>query len=194
MRPTLTGIEQVLADAGGVDAPRERVGQLRRLLGQELGHGAAGLGLSRPGYEPPVVVVAAAHPAGGLVGVVPVAPDLRADPDAVDERSWLLSAAGTGALSDAVGGAVGPGAGTFEHRLALHVTGAGPPDPELFALAFEEQIASVDRLRAALGGADPPRRPPPRDRPAPPGRAAGGRRRLQAADRRRPPAAGRAGD
>jgi hypothetical protein len=150
MRPTLTGIEQVLADAGGVDAPRERIGQLRRLLGQELQHGAAELGQPRSGYEHPVVLAAATHPGGGLVAVVPVAPELRADPDVVDERAWLLTAATLGALSDAVGGAQTVLAGAFDGQLALGVRGSdgATPDVELFGLAFEDHIDPVDRLKA----------------------------------------------
>jgi hypothetical protein len=155
MRPTLTGIEQVLADAGGVDAPRERIGQLRQLLGQELQHGAAELQQSRSGYAHPIVLAAAEHPDGGLVAIVPVAFELRADPDAVDERAWLLAAATTGALSDATGGARSLRAGRLDDRLALHVTGDGPPDAELFPLAFEEQIAPVDRLRTLALAAPP---------------------------------------
>jgi hypothetical protein len=149
MRPTLTGIEQVLADAGGADAPRERVGQLRRLLQQELQHGAAELQQPRSGYGHPIVVAAARHAGGGLVAVVPVAPELRADPDAVEERGWLLAAATVGALSDALGGATGLSAGTLDGALALHLTGAAhDADLELFPLAFEDQIDPVDRLKA----------------------------------------------
>jgi hypothetical protein len=146
MRPTVTGIEQVLADAGGADAPRERIGQLRRLLGQELQHGAAELAQARSGYDHPIVVPAATHSDGGLVAVVPVAPELRADPDAVDERAWLLTAATVGAVSDALGGATDLEAGTFDGFLALRLT--GEPDLELFPLAFEDQIDPVDRLKA----------------------------------------------
>jgi hypothetical protein len=148
MRPTLTGIEQTLADAGGAQAPRERAGQLRTLLGRELEHGSRELSLARSGYGHPVVVAAAAHPTG-LVAVAPVPPALRADPDAVDERAWLLVAALVGALVEA--GAAGPlTTGAVEGHLALHA--AAPPgtaaDPELVGLAFEEQVAPVDRLRA----------------------------------------------
>src|SRR3954470_19523049 len=97
MRPTLTRIEDALADAGGVAAPRERAGQLRTMLGRELEHGARELGRTRSGYEHPVVVATARHPSG-LVAVAPVAPALRADPDAAAERGWLLTAALLGAL------------------------------------------------------------------------------------------------
>jgi hypothetical protein len=148
MRPTLTGIEQVLADAGGADAPRERIGQLRELLGKELQHGVAELAQARSGYDHPVVV-AAAEDDDGLIAVLPVAPGLRADADAVDERSWLLAAAVVGALVQSTGETLlGLTAGTFEGgHLALHL--ASPTvDAELVELAFEEQIAPVDRLTA----------------------------------------------
>jgi hypothetical protein len=150
MRPTVTGIEDVLADAGGVDAPRERLGQLRALLDAELKHGAAELPLNRSGYEHPVLVAAARHPDGGLIGVVPVAVELRADPDAADERAWLLTAAVVGALTEAAGAADAIEAGTLNGHLALHVATAptASADPELFPLAFEEHVASIDRLRA----------------------------------------------
>jgi hypothetical protein len=59
MRPTLTGIEQVLADAGGPDAPREHVGQLRTLLGRELQHGVSELSAARSGYSHPWLLAAA---------------------------------------------------------------------------------------------------------------------------------------
>jgi hypothetical protein len=139
-------LEQDLADAGGTEAPRERGGRLRALLGAELERGAAELTRSRSGYPDPVTVVVAAA-GDGLVGVAPVSPALRADPDAVPERAWLLTAALVGALveagadGDLEAGELGGGA------LALRVTGAAA-DPELAALAFDEQVAPVDRLRA----------------------------------------------
>jgi hypothetical protein len=155
MRPTVTGIEQVLADAGGVDAPRERVGQLRALLGKELQHGADELPAARSGYEHPVVVVAGAHPDGGLVAAAPVAPDLRADPDAVDERAWLLTAALVGALTEATDGPTRLTIGNLDgSRLAIRLEGH-TQDADLVPLAFEEHIAPVDRLRA-LALAVPP--------------------------------------
>jgi hypothetical protein len=146
MRPTLSGIDEALAEAGGVDAARERAARLRALLARELEHGAAELALSRSGYEHPLIVaVAARH--DGLVAVAPVAPELRADPHAVDERAWLLAAALVGALvecSDQPGDLT---AGTFDGHLALHLAATGA-DAELVPLAFEEQPAHVDRLRA----------------------------------------------
>jgi hypothetical protein len=146
MRPTTTGIELALEDAGGVDAPRERAGQLHRLLVRELAHGAAELEHARSGYEAPVVVAAAPTP-GGLLTVVPVAPELRADPHAIAERAWLLVAAVVGALVEAAGAEGALTAGAFEGHLALRVEGdSGGAD--LVPLAFEEQAAAIDRLRA----------------------------------------------
>jgi hypothetical protein len=137
-------LASALADAGGVHAPRERGAQLRALLGQELAHGARELALPRSGYERPVIVAFAATPEA-LLAVAPVAPELRADPDAVNERAWLLTAAVIGALFEA--GADGdPEVGALGGALALRV---GPgDDPELAALAFEDHVAPVDRLRA----------------------------------------------
>jgi hypothetical protein len=154
MRPTVTGIEQVLADAGGAEAPRERVGQLRTLLGKELQHGVEELPAARSGYEHPVVVVVAEHAEGGLVAVAPVAAGLRADPDVVDERAWLLTAALVGALAEAIGLLGEITAGELDGHLAIHVQGADV-DVELVPLAFEDHIASVDRLRATALVAPP---------------------------------------
>ncbi|HEY6761994.1 MAG TPA: hypothetical protein VI318_21015 [Baekduia sp.] len=154
MRPTLTGIEQVLADAGGIAAPRERIGQLRQLLGQELQHGVAELVLNRSGYDHPVVLAAAATDDGrSLTAVAPVAPELRADPDVVDERAWLLTAALVGALADAMEQPATIEVGSLDgHFLALRVMSPlGRADPELAPLAFaEDHIAPVDRLKAVL--------------------------------------------
>jgi hypothetical protein len=150
MRPTLTGIEHVLADAGGPDAPRERHGQLRELLQRELQHGAAELGQARSGYEHPIVVAVAADD-DGLLAVLPVAPELRADPDAVEERAWLLVAATLGALVQCTGEALlGLTAGrTPAGDLALHLS-SPTTDLELLPLAFEEEVAPVDRLKAMV--------------------------------------------
>jgi hypothetical protein len=145
MRTTLSGIDEALAEAGGVNAPRDHAGLLRTLLARELEHGAGELPLPRSGYDHPVLVAVAARE-DGLVAVAPVAPELRADPDAVEERAWLLAAALLGAVVEASG----PGtltAGTFDGHLALHVA-APDTDAELVPLAFEEQVQPVDRLRA----------------------------------------------
>jgi len=128
-------LARALADPGASPA------QLRALLRAELGHGAHELGRKRSGYERPVTVVAAP----GLIAVAPVSPQLRADPAAVDDRAWSLVAALVGALVAAGADSEGLLAGELDGQLALQAPGG---DPELVPLAFEEQLAGVDRLRA----------------------------------------------
>jgi hypothetical protein len=91
------------------------------------------------------VAVAPVEGARALRAVAPVAPELRADPDAVPERAWLLVAALTGALVE-VGGEGRVLAGVLGEHLAIEVPGE-PADAELVPLAFEGQVAGVDRLR-----------------------------------------------
>jgi hypothetical protein len=135
-----------LEDAGGVAAGREHAARLRGLLGDALRRGSGELAKPRSGYGDPVTVAVAPAP-DGLRGVAPVAPELRADPDAVSERAWLLVAALTGALVEVTGAQAAPTAGAYEGFLALELPG-DPDDAELAALAFEAQVAPVDRLRA----------------------------------------------
>jgi hypothetical protein len=132
-----------LAEAGGVAAPREQAGRLRALLDRELERGAAELGRARSGYGEPVSVAVAAVPGSGLLAAAPVPATMRADPEVADERSWLLVAALAGALVAA--GAKPLRAGALGDRLVLAAPGE---DPELAALAFDENVARVDRLRA----------------------------------------------
>jgi hypothetical protein len=163
-----------LAEAGGVSAPGERVGQLRALLLEELRAGAAELRLTRSGYRRPVTV--AIGPGGpGLLAVVPVDPMLRADAASLREREWLLTAAVVGALVDvgaparecsgrpagapspAHGRGVAGGlaqqllAGELWGYLALGLPIAAPEAveaAELAPLAFEDHASTIDRLRA----------------------------------------------
>jgi len=129
--------------AGKTDAPAPA--RLRALLEAELERGTRELVRKRSGYEQPVIV--AVGPAdGALRAVAPAAPALRADPDAVNERTWLLVAAVVGALVE------GAGSGTLQvgalgSHLAFEVPG-DPDDAELVPLAFEGHVESVDRLRA----------------------------------------------
>jgi hypothetical protein len=134
-----------LLEAGGVRAPRERAAQLRTLLESELVHGRAELALSRSGRARPVLVAFAAE--SGLTAVTPAPSALRADPQAADERTWLLVAAAVGALAEIAAGPLR--AGDLDGSLVLAVDGAATDeDAELAALAFDEQVAVVDRLRA----------------------------------------------
>jgi hypothetical protein len=126
--------------ADGASAAR-----LRALLDAELERGDRELARKRSGYEEPVLIVAGPVP-GALRAVAPAAPALRADPDAVGERTWLLVAALVGALVE-VAGSDALRAGALGAHLALEVPG-DPDDAELVPLAFEAHVAGVDRLRA----------------------------------------------
>jgi hypothetical protein len=120
--------------------------RLRALLESELARGDKELrpANKRAGIPEPVTVLVVP----GLLAVAPVPATLRADPQEVDERSWLLVAALVGALVQAGGTPVT--AGDLDGRLVL---GAPGVDAELAALAFDEHVARVDRLRAhALAG------------------------------------------
>jgi hypothetical protein len=142
-------LASALLDAGGAHAPRERAGQLRTLLASELVHGRSELGLPRSGRGRPVLVVFAADGAT-LLAVTPAPAALRADPEAAEERTWLLVAAAVGALAEVV--AAPPRslvAGELDGNLVLALPGAATADDaELAALAFDDQVTGVDRLRA----------------------------------------------
>lgn len=147
----------MLADAGGVRAPRERAAQIRAELIDALAVGADELELPRSGYETPVPVAIAAF-GEALLAIAPVDPALRADPNAVSDRGWTLVAVLVGAL---VEGAAAMAAGSA-HDLALRVGAwdgrlvlAYPvaADDALVAVelaveAFGENVADVDRLKA----------------------------------------------
>jgi hypothetical protein len=134
-----------LDDAGGVAAAPESASRLRGLLHDELRRGAAELAKPRSGVDAPVTV-AIAPAAAGLRAVAPVAASLRVDPDVVLERAWLLVAALVGALVE-VGGHATVNAGALGDDLVLEVPG-DPADAELVPLAFDAQVATVNRLRA----------------------------------------------
>jgi hypothetical protein len=143
-----------LEDAGGTAAPRERTARLRGLLRDDLARSERELALPRSGREQPVIVVFAATP-DALVAVVPVAAALRADPNAVSERAWLVAAAAIGALVEIAQPPAPRGAndlllqaGSLDGHLALRLPTAAAEDAELAAVAFEEHVAGVSRLRA----------------------------------------------
>lgn len=148
-----------LADAGGSQAPASASAQLHELLVAELRSGRAELAKSRSGYEHPLVVGLAAH-GGAVLAALPLPAALRADPDAVSERGWLLAAATVGALAELADlgppmGAAGLalGAGAIERdALVLRLPGGDALEPGeldvLGPLAFEEHAAGIDRLRA----------------------------------------------
>jgi hypothetical protein len=134
-----------LEAAGGLAAGPESAARLRTVLADELRRGAGELAQTRSGYGAPVTVAVAPAPAG-LRAVAPVVAGLRADPNAVIERAWLLTAALTGALVE-VGGQGVVLAGSLGEHLVLETPG-DPAEAELVPLAFEGQVAGIDRLRA----------------------------------------------
>lgn len=142
----MADLATLLHDAGGPEAPRARRAQLLGALTAALDDGALELGKQRSGYPQPVTTAIALSD-GGLVAVAPVDPALRADPEVAGERTWLLVAALVGALVDGGGDGDRLLAGRLGSHLALSVP-AGVPDAELAALAFDEHIKAVDRLRA----------------------------------------------
>lgn len=147
----------MLADAGGLLAPRERAAQVRAELLEALADGAHELELPRSGYETPVPVAVAAF-GEVLLAVAPVEPALRADAHAIGDRGWTLVAVLVGAL---VEGAAAMAAGSAQD-LALRVGEwegwlvlAYPvaADDVLVAVdlavdAFAENVEEVDRLKA----------------------------------------------
>jgi hypothetical protein len=131
----------VTALADGASAAR-----LRALLDAELDRGTRELAQKRSGYERPVLV--AVGPAeGALRAIAPATPALRADPDAVGERTWLLVAALLGALVE-VTRAGDVRVGALGGHLVLEVPG-DPEDADLVPIAFEAHVEGVDRLRAS---------------------------------------------
>jgi hypothetical protein len=148
-------LERGLADAGGVDAPREWAARLRDLLRDELAHGARELGEARSGRDRPVAL--AVTPGQGIVlAVLPLAPELRADPDAVVGRGAELAAAAVERLVDAAD----PGPpreatdlslllGACDGFLALSYPAADPRWAAEYAReALDDATAAIDRLRA----------------------------------------------
>jgi hypothetical protein len=179
------GFASALTDAGGLSAPRERLAGLRAALLDELLAGAAELELTRSGYGRPVAVAFAVVPRldpseagrGSLIAVTPVDQALRADPGAVGERAWLLTAAVVGALVQAAGASEPAPPGALERSaragaiqghslragalgkwlvLALPLMSAHSGEAaELAVLAFEDEAAGIDRLRAVAYAVPP---------------------------------------
>src|SRR5262249_19557718 len=114
--------------------------RLRALVDAELARGTGDLRHAKRAGIPDPVVVAIAPAAGGLAAAAPVPATLRADPQEVDERAWLLVAALVGALVTA--GAHDLAAGDLAGHLVLH--GPGTDDAELAALAFDEHAQRID--------------------------------------------------
>jgi hypothetical protein len=150
----MSDLSRELERGGGVDAPLELSARLRTLLTAELERGREELGLTRSGYGAPIVV-AFAPGESGVVAVCPVPAELRADPGAVVERAGFLAAAGADALVDTAG--LGAPRAAADLRLEIgddggflalrHPSQAPRDEAELAALALDERLAGVDRLR-----------------------------------------------
>ena len=145
-----------LADAGGADAPLELSARLRRLLRAELERGARELGEARTGRERPIALAVAA--AGGAVAaVLPLAPELRADPGAVGERGGALAAVAVERLVESAepGRPIGPddlvlALGSHDGYLALSYPAADPDWSAAYAReALNDAVGAIDRLRAS---------------------------------------------
>jgi hypothetical protein len=145
-----------LADAGGAAAPLELSARLRRLLRAELERGARELGEARTGRERPIALAVAA--AGGAVAaVLPLAPELRADPGAVGERGGALAAVTVERLVESAepGRPLGPGdlalaLGSHDGYLALSHPAADPDWSAAYAReALDDAVGAIDRLRAS---------------------------------------------
>jgi hypothetical protein len=121
-------LEEALRDPAGSSA------QLRRLLVAELRRSAAELSLRKSGYGEPVTVAVAA----GLLAVAPVDPW----PDPGTPRGRLLVSLVQAGISEVADGELS--VGEDSGRLVLAARG----DEELAALAIDEALAGVDRLRA----------------------------------------------
>ncbi len=152
-----TRLGSVLADAGGVGAPRERAAQIRSELLDALAAGAHELELPRSGYETPVPVALVPH-GGSLLAIAPVDPALRADANVADGRAWTLVAMLVGALVEGAAAMAASAAhdlalsaGAWEGWLALAFPSVSEDVPvavELATESFDESVAEVDRLKA----------------------------------------------
>jgi hypothetical protein len=153
--PSDSELERALADAGGRDAPREWAARLRDLLRAELERGAREMGEARSGREAPVALAVGAT-AGSVIAVLPLPPELRADPGAVAERGAALASAAVEALVEAAepgrprsGSDLALLLGSCDGFLALSYPAADPRwSAEYAREALADAAAAIDRLRA----------------------------------------------
>ena len=150
----MTALEVELDACGGAAAPPSAAARLREVLAEALRNGRAELAKPRSGKDEPVQVAIAAHP-GSLLAAIPASAAMRADPDVLTEREWLLVAAVVGSLVELA--EPGPPFGPDDLRLragelpggflvlAYPATGF---DSEFVTLYFDDEVEPVDRLRA----------------------------------------------
>jgi hypothetical protein len=154
--PAHEGLAGEVEAAGGVAAPASATARLRDLLAAELRRGRGELAKPRSGYGAPVEIGVASQ-GGRLLAATPADAGLRADPQAAGEREWLLVAATVAALVDL---ACPPAPATAEDLALEAGDHAGflllaypaeiePADlEELLAMAFEDRLQRIDRVRA----------------------------------------------
>ncbi|HWK26772.1 MAG TPA: hypothetical protein VNS09_09420 [Solirubrobacter sp.] len=150
----MTALEVELDACGGAQAPASAAARLKEVLTEALKLGRAELAKPRSGKETPVeVAIATQH--DHLLAATPASAALRADPDTVSEREWLLVAAVAGTLVELA--EPGPPfsaddlqltAGELPGGFLVLAYPATALDPDLVELAFEEQAHQIDRLRA----------------------------------------------
>jgi hypothetical protein len=157
----MTALEVELDACGGAAAPATAAARLREVLAEALRAGRAELAKPRSGKEEPVEVAIAAQD-DQLVAAVPVAAALRADPDVVSEREWLLTAAVVGTLVElAEPGALNRPAdlrlrsGELPGGNLVLAYPASAFEADFVELAFEEQAHAIDRLRATARALPP---------------------------------------
>jgi len=150
----MTALEAELAAAGGAAAPPSANARLRDLLAGALRAGRADLAKPRSGKDDPVEVAIGAHE-GMLLAATPAAAAVRADPDVVSEREWLLVAAVAGTLVELAepGALFGPDdlrlrAGELPGGFLVLAYPSAGFESELLGLCFDEQAEPIDRLRA----------------------------------------------
>jgi hypothetical protein len=144
-----------LADAGGAGAAREWSARLRVLLRSELERGARELGEPRTGRDRPIVLAVAALE-GEVVAVLPLPPELRADPGAVTERGGALAAVAVERLVEGAEPGTPASArdlalqlGEHDGFLALSYPAADPGWSADYAReALDDATRAIDRLRA----------------------------------------------
>lgn len=152
---TPSELERALSDAGGADAARDWAARLRKLLGDELERGRVEIEQARTGRARPIALgVAPAEQ--GVLAVLPLAPELRADPGAVSERGAQLAAAAVASLVEAAEPAPPARAaelallmGAHDGHLALSYPAADPRWAAEYAReALDDAAHGIDRLRA----------------------------------------------
>ena len=152
---TPSELDLALADAGGADAAPEYGARLRELLRGELARGMRELDEARTGRERPIVLALAPAEAA-VIAVLPLAPELRADPEAVTERGGALAAAGVACLVEAAEPGLPHGPhdltlllGAHDGFLALSFPAGEPRWAADYAReALDDAAAGIDRLRA----------------------------------------------